>query len=78
MELFSNNLHAEAESISEQRYLKDAAGEYLVDPASLDRHGAFVLMQISNSIALCKLTTVSTNGCAYIFQNVVRATAPPI
>ena len=33
----------EAESISEQSYLQDSSGEYLVDPASPDQHAALVL-----------------------------------
>jgi hypothetical protein len=41
----SNEL-PEAESVSEQRYLRDAAGEYLVDPASPDQLGALVLFHI--------------------------------
>src|ERR1700674_585851 len=36
----------EADSISEQRYLRDESGEYLVDPASLDQLGALVLAHI--------------------------------
>jgi len=36
----------EAESISEQKYLRDAAGEYLVDPACLDQLGALVLIRM--------------------------------
>ncbi len=41
----SNDL-SEAESISEQRYLRDAAGEYLVDPAAPDQVGALVLFHV--------------------------------
>ncbi len=33
----------EAESISEQAYLQDSSGEYLVDPASFDQQAALVL-----------------------------------
>lgn len=33
----------EAESISEQSYLQDSSGEYLVDPASFDQQAALVL-----------------------------------
>jgi hypothetical protein len=36
----------ESESISEQTYLQDASGEYLVDPASLDQHAALVLSHL--------------------------------
>jgi len=36
----------ESESISEQSYLQDATGEYLVDPASLDQHAALVLSHL--------------------------------
>jgi hypothetical protein len=41
----SNEL-PEAESVSEQRYLQDAAGEYLVDPAAPDQLGALVLFHV--------------------------------
>ena len=41
----SNDL-PEAESISEQRFLQDAAGEYLVDPAAPDQLGALVLFHV--------------------------------
>jgi len=37
---------AESESISEQNYLQDASGEYLVDPASLDQHAALILSHL--------------------------------
>jgi len=37
---------AESESISEQSYLQDAAGEYVVDPASLDQHAALILSHL--------------------------------
>jgi hypothetical protein len=37
---------AESESISEQSYLQDAAGEYVVDPASLDQHVALILSHL--------------------------------
>lgn len=37
---------AESASISEQRYLQDAAGEYVVDPASLDQHAALILSHL--------------------------------
>jgi hypothetical protein len=36
----------EADLVSEQRYLRDATGEYLVDPASVDQLGALVLMHV--------------------------------
>jgi len=41
----SNEL-PEAESISEQRYLRDEAGEYLVDPASPEQLSALVLFHV--------------------------------
>jgi hypothetical protein len=41
----SNEL-PEAESISEQRYLRDGRGEYLVDPASPEQLSALVLFHI--------------------------------
>jgi hypothetical protein len=37
---------AESESISEQSYLQDTAGEYVVDPASLDQHAALILSHL--------------------------------
>ena len=36
----------ESESISEQSYLQNAAGQYLVDPASLDQHAALILSHL--------------------------------
>jgi len=36
----------ESESISEQSYLQDASGEYLVDPASLEQQAALVLSHL--------------------------------
>jgi len=39
----------ESESISEQSYLQNATGEYLVDPASLDQHAALVLSHLQHT-----------------------------